>query len=114
MWTFLNLKSQLAFFIIHLHSKHFQENWPTLTRLTRRTWHISAGPCAVRALRVHAGSRKRVPGTTGAVVERHAKKTHGFANSWTSWISWIRWTSWIVDLDTNDLVKRPITFTPNI
>lgn len=32
------------------------------------------GPCAVRALRVHAGSRKRVPGTTGAVVERHAKK----------------------------------------
>lgn len=32
------------------------------------------GPCAVRALRVHAGSRKRVPGTTGAVVERQAKK----------------------------------------
>jgi len=96
MWTFLNLKSQLAFFIIHPHSKHFQENWPTLTRLTRRTWHISAGPCAVRALRVHAGSRKRVPGTTGAVMERHAKKTHGFANSWTSWISWIRWTSSIL------------------
>jgi len=32
------------------------------------------GPCALRALRVHAGSWKRVPGTTGAVVERHAKK----------------------------------------
>ena len=32
----------------------------------------------------------------GAVVERHAKKTHGFANSWTSWISWIRWTSSIL------------------